>query len=317
MSAGFHLGWGHGHDATRDLAFAVPAWLARWGPHGGARCIPVAEYLRGRAEGRLDVQRRFYAGLLMRNGVYKTTHRNRMNELFPMLVSMARRFETSPLRTLDVACSSGVSTVEMHAAFTRAGIDCEAWGSDLLIRAPHVRRNDGCAMLFDHEREPIQVDIGGWATPWRLRPRDRVLRPGRYARARRLLELDVARFRAALDGPVPGFVVQQVPLLSSATDGVAGVHFAEEDIFRPVVPGPFAIIRVANLLNLGYFAEDALRAMGRALCARLMPDGLLMVTRTSDAERLNRGTLFRWTGSRLEVEVTTNGGSEVTDLLLQ
>src|SRR5689334_21370539 len=184
MNAGWHVDGGRALGVTRDLAFAAPAWLARFGPHGGARCIPVAEYLRARAERRIDVQRLFYAGLLMRNGVYKTTLPNRMNELFPMIVSMARRFEMAPLRTLDVACSSGVSTVEMHAAFTRAGLDCEAWGTDLLIRAPHVRRADGCAILFDHERQPIQVEVGGWATPWKLRPRDRVLRPGRVARAR-------------------------------------------------------------------------------------------------------------------------------------
>jgi hypothetical protein len=297
------------------LGMGVHALFQRLGPHGGARCIGVTEYLAARAGGRIDVQRRFYAGLLLRNGVYKTTHPNRMNDLFPMLTSMARDLEPKPLQVLDVACSSGISTVEMYRAFAKNSIPCVAWGTDLMISARYVRRQDGCGMLFDREEQPIQVEIGKWATPWKSRPRDRVLRPRLSRRARRLLEQDVEAFRAALHGPVEGFTVLQVPLLSSATDGVAGVRFAEEDILAPTVPGPFAVIRAANLLNLVYFDPDTIRHMIAALCTRLMEGGLLLVTRTSGTELTNRGTMFRWKEGRLEVEVTTNGGSEITDLL--
>jgi hypothetical protein len=313
-----HVMHGLARAATQHLAgpaLAVPAFLRRFGPHGGARTIPVAEYERARAAGRLDVQRQFYSGLLLRNGVYKTTNPNRMNDLFPMLTSMASQLAPRPLRVLDVACSSGTSTVEMQRAFANGGIPCEAWGTDLMLWVRHVSRSDGCAILFDRDEQPIQVEVAKWATPWQLRPRDRLLRPRLSARARRLLDHELGAFREALRAPVPGYSVRRVTLLSSLTENAEGVHFVEEDILDPQAPGPFAVVRAANILNLGYFSADTLRRMVAALCARIAPGGLLLVTRTEGSAQTNRGTLFRWSGTGLEVEVTTNGGSEITDLV--
>jgi hypothetical protein len=296
-------------------AFAPAQLLRRLGPHGGARTIPVAEYLEARVRGDAEIPPAFFGGLLLRNGVYKTTYPNRMNDLFPSLIDRARGLPQRPLRCLDVACSSGISTLEMYQAFERAGIPTEAWGTDLMLFARQVRRADGCGLLFDRDENVLQVDVEGWATPWTLRPRDLALRPMRWVRARRLMRDEVQRFRVALHHPLAGYSVVRVPLVAWAAEHVPGVQFVEEDILHPALGGPFGVIRAANILNLGYFGADQIRAMAAALSARLTEGGLLLVTRTEGAKLTNRGTMFRWAEGRLRVEERTNGGSEITDLL--
>ncbi|MBI1798832.1 MAG: hypothetical protein HYR73_04010 [Candidatus Eisenbacteria bacterium] len=289
--------------------------LRRFGPHGDARCIPVAEYREACRSGNAEIQHEFFQSLVLRNGVYKATLPNRMNDLFPMLVRLASDLERLPLRVLDVACSSGISTVEMHRAFSAAGIPCEAWGTDLMISARHVRRVDGCNLLFDADQQVIQIEVGGWASPWRFRPRDLVLRPHFYALARRLMREDVRRFRVALHEPLAGYALSSVSLISPEAEDVPGVHFHEEDILRPTLTGSFAIIRAANILNLGYFGSDTIRRMVQALSARLIEGGLLLVTRTGSDRPTNRGTMFRRVGNQLRVEQHAGGGSEITDLV--
>ena len=119
--------------------------------------------------GSRRVEQEFYQGLLLPNGVYKTTCANRMDDLMPALVRLIGEKHGEPIRILDVACSSGISTVEMHEAFRGAGYVPETIGTDLLLFATYVLRADGVGMLFDHDRNLLQVEIGKWASPWRWR----------------------------------------------------------------------------------------------------------------------------------------------------
>jgi len=294
---------------------APPRWLWHSRRLVGVRCVPTPEYLAARAAGDLDTQHEFYSRLLMRNGVYRTTHVHRMNDLTPILSALALESTVRPLRVLDVACSSGISTLELHQGLVAAGVDCETWGTDPALSARLVRRDDGWGVLFDRDRQPIQIERGRWATPWKERPRDRWLHPARVARVRRLLDRELDGFRQALVGPVSGYTLTEVPLLASACDGVPGIRFAEESLLAPQVEGLFHLIRAANIMNLGYFDEATLRFMGQALSARLAPGGLLTLVRTSGEPPKNRGSIFRWDGARFKAEVTFNGGSEITPLI--
>jgi len=294
---------------------SVRTLLEKLGPHGGARCIPVDEYLCARAGGQLEVQRMFHAGLLLRNGVYRTTLANRMTSTLPRLLSLARELGPHPVRVLDVACSSGISTLEMHQAFVEGGVPCETCGTDLLLWVDFVRRDDGVGVLFDHGGQVLQVEIGKWASPWRWRPRDRVLRPRLVARARRVVEKDLEPFRAALHGPVAGHRAAKVSLLSSQVEGVAGLRFVEEDILQPRVTGPFSLIRAANILNLGYFDADGIRRMARALGDRLQEGGALVIVRSEGPRPINRGTVFRRREGRLVAEAHMNSGSEAAGIV--
>jgi hypothetical protein len=290
--------------------------LRRLGPGGGSRCVPVREFLSARAQGCLEVERAFFAGLLLRNGIYKTTEAHRMDELLPLVVQHARTLPGPTLRVLDVACSSGVTTVELHRALMDAGLSAETTGTDLTMNADYVVREDGAAMLFDSTGRLLQVELGEWASPWRWRPRDRVYRPALVARARRLLSRDRALFLRARQEAVAGLESTRIALLSSQATRSADVRFREEDILAPAVEEKFSIIRVANLLNPDYFAPDILRRMLDALRGRLVEGGLLLIVRSKGAPPVHDGTLFRWSGDRFESIVQVGAGSEIAPLLV-
>jgi hypothetical protein len=273
------------------------------------RGVTVPRYLEARARGDAAIERRFHEELLLRNGVFRTTREHRLDATFPGLIEAARSRPQRPVRVLDVACSMGVATVELHAALLAGRIDCVTCGTDLLIAARYVARADGCGLLFDSEGEVLQVDVGDWATSWRLRRSDRLLRARHVARARRLMESESAEFRAALEAPVPGLELERVPLLHRSTEGVRGLRFAEESILAPREPGPFDLIRAANILNDDYFPPDVLRQMVERLRERLAEGGTLLVARNLPGETLTGATFFCRRSGQLEIVGELNGGS--------
>jgi hypothetical protein len=275
----------------------------------------VPDYLAARTRGETGVEMRFHEELLLRNGVYRTTRANRMDETFPPLLAACASLARRPLRVLDVACSVGISTVELHQALVGAGLSCATVGTDYIVAARYVARADGCGLLFDGDEQVLQVDVDGWASPWRWRRSDRLLRAGLVTRAKRLLVRETASFRAALRGAAPGFTVREVPLLARATEGVPGLSFAQESILEPRVPGPFDVIRAANILNGDYFPPAQLRRMVELLRERLEHGGVLLVARNLPGETLTRSTIFRHANGRLVPEAETHGGSEVAALL--
>lgn len=279
------------------------------------RAVPSLEFVDARAAGRLDVERQFFAGLQMRNGVFKTTHHRRLDDANALLVPAVKALGRGSVRVLDVGCSSGVSTVELHDALTAAGLTCDTVGTDVMTAARHVAREDGCGVLFDDDEEAIQVEVGRWAMSWRWPPRkiELVAHPLKVARAQLILRSQLDAFRAALHAERPGYRVTRVPLTSSAVASAPGVTVVEEDLLRPTVPGAFDVIRVANVFNLGYFGEARLREMIAVTVGRLAEGGLLMVTQTRSGT--NHATLFRKRDGAMEQAGAIHGGSDVAAMV--
>lgn len=282
----------------------------------GARVVPVREFIAARERGDHATERAFFAGLLLRNGVHKTTEEHRMDSLFPRIVGHARALAARPLRVLDIGCSSGVTTVELHQALADAGCEVETVGTDLTLEADHVVRDDGAALLFDSRGAVLQVELGGWASPWRSRPRDLMWQTQRVARVRALIAREADAFRAARHGGVPGFEATRVSLLSGATLAEPSVRFLEEDVLEPTAEGPFDLVRVANLLNRGSFDRDTLRRMVALVAGRVAPDGLLLILRSEGSPPAHHGTLFRLCETRFEEAERIGEGSEVAALVL-
>ena len=281
------------------------------------RSVPVAEFLRARAAGDLAQEAEFFANLRLRNGIFKTTRARRLDSTTPPVIGQLRAAGRSSVRVLDVGCSSGISTVELHEALAAAGLAGETFGTDLVTSAVHVARADGCGLLFDRDRRVLQVDLGAWAGSWSWPPlrRDLLYRPHKVARGRWLLGPGARPFRQALERPRPGYRVTEVPLLSSAVERAPGVCIVEEDVRAPEIPGRFDFIRAANFLNLLYFAEAEIERIARLLAERLRPGGLLLVVRTPEFEEVNHGTLFRLSDGALEPLATIGQGSDVAALV--
>ena len=285
-------------------------------PGGGARVVPVREFIAARERRDHAIERAFFAGLLLRNGVYKTTEEHRMDSLFPLVVRHARAHAARSLRVLDIACSSGVTTVELHRALAAAGFAVETVGTDLALEADYVVRDDGAALLFDSRGAVLQVELGGWASPWRFRPRDLMWHTSRVARARTLIAREADAFRGARHGGAPGFAATRVALLAGTTLAEPAVRFVEEDILEPAAEGPFDLVRVANLLKRGNFDPATLRRMVTVVGERVAEDGLLLILRSHGSPPVHHGTLFRRRGTRFEEVERIGDGSEVAALVL-
>lgn len=278
------------------------------------RSVPTWAYLRARVDGRSDVEHEFHTRLILRNGVTRMTQPHRMDDLLPPIVERAIRIDSRPLRLLDVGCSAGISTLELHDALAKAGLACSTYGTDLLLHATLVSRSDGNSLLFDKERQVLQIELGDWACSWLWQRRDSFFHP-RLSFAARMLIRDAESFRAALERSRAGYRVTSVPLITSRAGACSDVTFAEENLMAPTLSGTFSIIRAANLLNLGYFQPEELRRMVQALCLRLEEGGLLVVARTDPPHGINHATLFRYKQQHLIPEYRLNGGSEIETLI--
>jgi hypothetical protein len=258
---------------------------------GGTRVVPVREFLSARERSDRAIERAFFAALLLRNGVYKTTEERRMDDLLPMLVARARTIEARPLRVLDVACSSGVTTVELHRALAAAGLPVETVGTDLTLEADLVERADGAAMLFDSRGALLQVELPGWASPWRFRPSDRVWHPLGRARAGagRARDRGVPR-RAWSRGR--GLTGTRVALLAGAALAEPDVAFVEEDIPCRRLRGRSTWC-AWRTCSPGYFDPATLARMVSAVAGRVAPGGLLLILRSDGSPPVHHGTLFR------------------------
>lgn len=243
------------------------------------------------------------------------TSANRLDDSHALLINTLARSGRTDVRVLDVACSAGVPTIELHEAFESAGIHCLTYGTDIILSATFVRRRDGWGMLFDPGGSLLQVEHEKWASPWFWRRRDWVFRPTLSFRARRLVKTAIEEFRSAVSEPGEKFSVINVSLLSSQAEQRPNVYFAEEDVLVPHVPGRFDIIRAANFLNRNYFHPEMIQRISNALIDRLVDGGLLLVVRTHGDEPRNRGTLFRLENGQLQRVAVINGGSEVATII--
>jgi hypothetical protein len=280
------------------------------------RAVPVGELEAARARGDLKIEEEFFAGLRLRNGVYKTTTAHRFDTTFPLLIDSLSKLSKPTIHVLDVACSSGISTLELHTALLASGISCVTVGTDTLLSAKLVRCSDGSALLFDGASQVLQAEVGNWAVSWVWPPQKRyfLFAPIRLAHAWWLMNRRVEKFRAALRGPVATMEVSDVSLLTRAVGDAGEVHFREEDLLDPPrAPETFDLIRAANILNLNYFEPVQLRLMLEKLAERLRVGGFLFVVRELD--NINRGGLYRREGRRLRLVDVINGGTEIAQLV--
>jgi hypothetical protein len=150
--------------------------------------VRVPDLVAARARGDLAVEDQFFGNLQLRNGVYKLTYRNRFDVTLAATAAHARRIGAR--RVLDLACSSGVSTVELATALR----ECEVHGTDVMTRATYLER-DGIGWLVDLRERVIQVDHPDWAMSWSPSKRDIVRHPMRVLHS---LALRAERRRGAL-----------------------------------------------------------------------------------------------------------------------
>ncbi len=106
-------------------------------------------------------ERQFFSNLILPNGTFKTTSHQRLNDLNALVARHlpARR----PLQIMDVAASSGVSTLEWSEQLDQLGIGHSMLAGDILVDAWIVTVDENNAVLVDSKGRPLQYELCGRA----------------------------------------------------------------------------------------------------------------------------------------------------------
>jgi len=274
------------------------------------------------ADGQEFLEREFFERVQLPNGTIKTTNAHRMDDLNAAVLPYMAQIADRPLRVMDVSISSGVSTLEWHDFLAVNGIACDLIGTDLTVYTSLVSLTSRLAVLIDRHRNILHVDAFGRGAP----PRANGLQ-GIAAGMIRLLfgtAMLVDRRLPPLHGQVRqsarGHLLkcEPVTLLTRGMSERETLHVVEEDLLAPEQPEfkeAFHVVRAANILNRAYFSTQALVQISKKIKARLKPNGLLIVCRTTH-EGVNNATLFQSGPEGLRVLHRLGTGSEIEDLLV-
>ncbi|MBW4518521.1 MAG: hypothetical protein KME16_02145 [Scytolyngbya sp. HA4215-MV1] len=274
------------------------------------------------------IEKNFFFSLVLKNGVSKTTYANRFNDLNELINSILP--QNYPLQLMDVAVSSGISTIEWIESLRMAGINHHMVAGDLTIKAYLVTILKYLHILVDKTGYPLQFDIADIAIP--ASPRSfflfAMLYPCRVVGSivsKFILYFLTSNKDFELYDSNPdkkSFLISCCPLylVSPRLKKEPGLTIIEDDILLnddPSLEKRFHLIRATNILNKTYFDQKTiLRALDN-LHSRLVDHGVLVVCRTED-NGINHGTIFKLNANRrFEIEKRLGKGSEIEDLVLE
>lgn len=258
---------------------------------------------------------RFFGAIRNRNRTFKFTGAARLTALDQAIVRHLGAQNRVIEEVLDIGMSSGVTTVELADILCQAGHPVHITGTDLTLRAYIVPAGPGCRALVDDNGHVLQYELFGRAlNPWGRRLdyfNGMVLVRGL---ADKLLR------KPAIRAMNSGRGFRQVALVSPRLSSRSDITAIEDNIMvmNTGFVGRFPFVRAANILNIGYFPESALRtALDNVVAYLDGPGAMLLVVRTVPGSG-NHGSLFRvnMDGQALDLIERYGQGSEIEHLVL-
>jgi hypothetical protein len=275
-----------------------------------------------------ELEKNFFFRIRLQNGVSKTTYSQRFNDLNDLVNDLLPRHQ--PLQLMDVAVSSGISTIEWVKSLNTAGVNHHMVASDVAVKAFLLNIHKYLHILVDKTGYPLQFDLFNFAIP--ASPRNLVfcifvypckVVAGIFAK----IALNIfnsqqpAPYKEAASGHNPSIIsCHPVFLVSPRLKQSSDLNIIEDDIISNQdsdLQNRFHAIRAANILNSNYFDQNVIIKILHNLRRRLVAEGLLIICRT-DIDGTNHGTVFRLKETRaFEVEKRLGKGSEIEDLVLE
>lgn len=248
-----------------------------------------------------DAEFRLFTRIRLPSGVLKTTQARRLDDLNEQTLRVLP--DDRPLELMDVATSTGITTVEWSEQLTAAGVEHHIVAGDSHTEAVWVSLPLVGETLVDRDGNLLLAEVLG-----------RAVDPG-GATTRSALVVPVLK-AAARHAGLLHLPARPVELVTSRVRESPAIELVEDDIFvaRPEFRGRFHVVRAANILNEGYFDDARLRAAVATLRERLRPGGVLIVCRTHD-DGGNHGSFFRVDGDGWTVVDRIGGGSEIERLI--
>jgi hypothetical protein len=264
-----------------------------------------------------EMEEVFFTSLMTSNKTYKTTFHGRFADINKYLRDELGSGRMRAIRILDIGISSGISTLELYEDLWLREHTAEVVGTDILIDALLVRVYPGCDAVVDTSGFPLRFDVlGRGMAPW-IRHTD--YRSGFFL-IRKAINVALTRRAKCMLSRSHDPRVERIELVTPRLLAHHDITVCADDIsqYNPGFANRFDFIRVANVLNEGYFPEATLRTMIGNIKKYLAGDGSsLLIVRTHE-DRVNHGTLFRATdGQHFEAKKRFGAGSEIENLVLQ
>lgn len=259
----------------------------------------------------------FFTSIMAKNGTYKTTYQSRFARVNEELLRLLSSHAISMKTILDVGISSGTSTLELYESLSSHGYETRIVGTDLLIDAYLMSVLPGCHALVDKSGFPLRFDIWGHGMkPWVTRQD--------YTNGFFLVRKAISTvFRALINRKLSDphrSGMECVKLVTPRLLKEQNISTCEDDVmkYNPTYAGRFDFVRAANVLNKGYFSDEALRGIIANIKRYMIPSsGSLLVMRTYE-DKTNHGTLFRLGEEGRFIPLERFGeGSEIEALMSQ
>jgi hypothetical protein len=269
-----------------------------------------------------EFEKQFFGGIRLKNGTFKTTYSHRFDDLNLAVNNMLPK--NQELQLMDVAVSSGISTVEWSESLKVAGIPHKIVAGDLTVKTSLISIGRFWRVLVDRTGFPLQFDIFGIALPSSDEGIFRVpLFILRKTFAMLLsLNKDMKKHLRGEECIHPETkcysIYHQIDLISTRLKENSAIEIIEDDILLNTdskLQKRFHVIRAANIVQRGYFDDGAIIRVLYNLRNRLRIGGLLIVCRTNKAG-VNNGIILKlneW--NRFETVETIGTGSEIQDLV--
>jgi hypothetical protein len=270
-----------------------------------------------------DLEREFFARVVLPNGTIKSTGAHRMDDLNAAILPHIAEVADRPVNVLDAGISSGVSTVEWFASLTAAGVACDFTATDLTVYVSLVSLAPGLAVLVDRDRNILHLDVFGRGVPPTAGGPGGIFASAVRSLFRAAMKLDsrLPPLNGRLQESASGRILscEPVALLTKRLSQNESLRVIEQDLLAPDPPefsNAFHVVRAANILNRSYFSDRILIQIINKLKKNIRPNGLLVVCRT-EHNGVNDATLFHLDpGGKFRAVLRFGAGSEIEDLVL-
>lgn len=249
-----------------------------------------------------EIESRFFRSLSLPNRTFKTTHEHRLDDVncaaWPHILDMASR----PLKILDVAASSGISTVEWYEYLSSQRLDFSMLATDMIVKASLLTMGP-LAAVVDAEQRFLHIDMAGIGMLTNVNSIRQPLVAVRTALFSILFRITDGRLRR-----------QTIELVSRRFAANGRIPMVEDDLLAPneiKFVRAFHVVRAANILNLSYFSKPEIERVLFNLKERLVDGGLLIICRSE--LNINNGTIFRLEGKNLVPVRQIGCGSEIEE----
>ncbi len=241
------------------------------------------------------------------NKTFRTTETNRLDDINVLANEYIP--ETRPLQILDLAISSGITSIEWKDMLDEAGINNNYLATDATIYGTRAELGSVTFLfeeIVDKNRQYLlQVDLFGYAFPnasgsrWRnavCRIISWITRPFIIKGSKVYIIDPAVRKKSESDNT---FSLEQINLF---------------ELSKKISAPSFNVVRATNILNKAYFDDDKINIALSGIKDVMVQNGLFIVARTH-MNGSNHGAYYQLIDNVFQCVGTIGEGSEIHNLI--